>query len=134
MKLTEAARGVFVISATPFREDGALDLESTDRLVEFYLERRVHGLTILGLMGEAPRLMPDEATAFVARVLARVNHRVPVIVGVSNPGLAAMKTLAHRSMELGAAGVMVAPMAGLRGEEAVERLTPPAATVSSPCT
>jgi 4-hydroxy-tetrahydrodipicolinate synthase len=121
VKLTEAARGVFVISATPFRDDGALDLESTDRLVDFYLERRVHGLTILGLMGEAPRLMPDEATTFVARVLRGVNGRVPVVVGVSNPGLAAMKALAHRSMELGAAGVMVAPMAGLRGEEAVER-------------
>jgi 4-hydroxy-tetrahydrodipicolinate synthase len=121
MTLTEAARGVFVIAATPFGDDGALDLESTDRLVDFYLERRVHGLTILGLMGEAPKLMPDEAASVVARVLTRVHGRVPVIVGVSNPGLAAMKTLAHRAMDLGAAGVMVAPMAGLKGDEAVER-------------
>jgi 4-hydroxy-tetrahydrodipicolinate synthase len=121
VKLTEAARGVFVISATPFQDDGALDLETTDRLIDFYLERRAHGLTILGLMGEAPKLMPEEAAAFVARVLHRVHGRVPVIVGVSNPGLTAMKTLAHRSMDLGAAGVMVAPTAGLRGDEAVER-------------
>jgi 4-hydroxy-tetrahydrodipicolinate synthase len=121
MTLTEGARGVFVIAATPFGDDGALDLESTDRLVDFYLERRVHGLTILGLMGEAPKLMPDEATSVVARVLTRVHGRVPVIVGVSNPGLTAMKTLAHRAMDLGAAGVMVAPMAGLKGDEAVER-------------
>src|SRR5690348_668097 len=121
MKLTADARGVFVISATPFRDDGALDLESVDRLIDFYLERRAHGLTILGLMGEAPKLMPDEATAFVARVLRAVSGRVPVAVGVSNPGLAALTTLAHRSMDLGAAGVMVAPTAGLKGEEAVER-------------
>ncbi len=121
MKLTADARGVFVISATPFGDDGVLDLESTDRLIDFYLERRAHGLTILGLMGEAPKLMPEEAAAFVARVLRRVNGRVPVIVGVSNPGLTAMKTLAHRSMDLGAAGVMVAPTTGLKGDEAVER-------------
>jgi 4-hydroxy-tetrahydrodipicolinate synthase len=121
MKLTADARGVFVIAATPFRDDGALDLESVDGLIDFYLERRVHGLTILGLMGEAPKLMPDEATAFVARVLRAVNGRVPVVVGVSNPGLAALTTLAHRSMDLGAAGAMVAPTAGLKGEEAVER-------------
>ena len=121
MKLTADARGVFVISATPFHDDGALDLESTDRLIDFYLERRAHGLTILGLMGEAPKLMPEEAATFVARVLRRVNGRVPVVVGVSNPGLTAMKTLAHRSMDLGAAGVMVAPTAGLKGDEAVER-------------
>jgi 4-hydroxy-tetrahydrodipicolinate synthase len=121
VKLTADARGVYVISATPFHDDGALDPESTDRLIDFYLERRAHGLTILGLMGEAPKLMPEEAAAFVARVLRRVNGRVPVVVGVSNPGLTAMKTLAHRSMDLGAAGVMVAPTTGLKGDEAVER-------------
>jgi 4-hydroxy-tetrahydrodipicolinate synthase len=119
--LTEGARGVFVIAATPFRDDGALDLESADRLVDFYLERRVHGLTLLGLMGEAPRLTADEAVSVVARMLKRVNGRVPVVVGVSNPGLASMTALAHRAMALGAAGVMVAPVAGLRGEEAAER-------------
>ena len=33
--LNETARGVFIISATPFAEDGALDLASADRLVDF---------------------------------------------------------------------------------------------------
>lgn len=119
-RLTEQARGVYVISATPFAEDGALDLASTDRLVDFYLERGVHGLTILGLMGEASKLTPDEATRFVAQVARRVNGRVPVVVGVSNPGLANLAALAHRVMDLGAAGVMVAPIPGLKGDEAVE--------------
>ena len=31
-------KGVFVIAATPFADDGALDLNSTDRLVDFYLD------------------------------------------------------------------------------------------------
>src|SRR5439155_210527 len=52
-RLDETARGVFPISATPFSPDGALDLESLDRLVDFYLARRVHGLTLLGITGEA---------------------------------------------------------------------------------
>ena len=43
MRLDESAKGVFIISATPFAEEGALDLESTDRLVEFYLEKGVQG-------------------------------------------------------------------------------------------
>ena len=48
--------GVFIISATPFAEDGSIDLASTDRLVEFYIGHGVSGITILGMMGEAPKL------------------------------------------------------------------------------
>ena len=120
MRLDETSRGIFVISATPFRDDGALDLESVDPLVDFYLGHRVHGLTILGLMGEAPKLTLDESVAFVTRVLARVAGRVPVVVGASSPGLRPMKALTERVMDLGAAGVMIAPAHGLRGDEAVE--------------
>ena len=70
MRLAESARGVFVIAATPFTADGALDLASVDRLVDFYLGRRVHGLTLLGLMGEAQKLTADESLRVVRRVLA----------------------------------------------------------------
>ncbi|MEM9208420.1 MAG: dihydrodipicolinate synthase family protein, partial [Pseudomonadota bacterium] len=112
-KLDESASGVFIISATPFDDTGALDLDSADRMVEFYLEKGVSGITILGVMGEAPKLAPDESEVFLTRVLQRTDGRVPVIVGVSNPGLDNLVRLATVSMAQGAAGVMVAPPAGL---------------------
>lgn len=115
-RLDEQASGVFIISATPFREDGALDLDSADRLTEFYIEKGVTGITILGMMGEAQKLAPDEADRFMQRVLRRVNGRVPVVVGVSNAGLDNLTRLAGSAMEHGAAGVMVAPLAGLGTE------------------
>ncbi|MDH4107831.1 MAG: dihydrodipicolinate synthase family protein [Gammaproteobacteria bacterium] len=118
-RLDETASGVYIISATPFREDGSLDLDSADRLVEFYIEKDVTGITVLGMMGEAPKLAPDEAEKFLARVLRRAGDRLPVIVGVSNAGLDNLVRLAKSSMDQGAAGVMVAPIANLGTEEKV---------------
>lgn len=101
-------RGVYVIAATPFSEDGALDLASADRMVDFYMGTGVNGMTILGVLGEAPKLAPEEALEFARRTISRA--RVPVIVGVSAPGLDAMRRLAHEAMAMGAAGVMVQPL------------------------
>lgn len=117
--LNEAARGVYVIAVTPFMENGALDLESADRMVDFYLEKGATGLTLLGMMGEAPKLTADESRILVRRVLARTAGRVPIVVGVSGPGLAAMGELTKAVMDDGAAGVMVAPPAGLRTDDQI---------------
>ena len=116
MRIDRNSRGVFVIAATPFAEDGAPDGASTDRMVDFYLDAGATGLTILGIMGEAPKMAPDESLAFARRVLDRVDGRVPVVVGVSGPGLDNMARLAGTVMAAGAAGVMVAPMPGLGTE------------------
>jgi 4-hydroxy-tetrahydrodipicolinate synthase len=118
-RLDERVRGVFPIATTPFASDGALDLDSVDRLIDFYLGRRVHGLTLLGIMGEAPKLTPAESRAVVRRALARVAGRVPVVVGVSNANLQALAGLANDSMAAGAAGVMVAPPPGIAGDNAL---------------
>jgi len=115
--LTSDARGVYVISATPFADDGGLDFASTDRLVDFYAEAGAAGITILGIMGEAPRLDHEEALAFARRVIARAG--LPVVVGVSAPGFAAMRALARSTMEAGAAGVMIAPPSSLRTDDQI---------------
>ncbi|MFN3292250.1 MAG: dihydrodipicolinate synthase family protein, partial [Gemmobacter sp.] len=118
-RLTTSAAGVFVIAATPFLPDGALDYDSLDRMTEFYLEAGATGLTILGIMGEAPKLTAAESQAVVARVLARVAGRVPVVVGVSSPGFAAMTELSAAAMDAGAAGVMIAPPGSLRTDDQI---------------
>ena len=118
-RLNESARGVFVISATPFTEEGALDLDSTDRLMEFYLGHGVDGVTLLGIMGEAPKLTGEESLAFVGRALKRLQGRIPAVIGVSQPGLRPLAAFARQVMDLGAAGVMVAPTPGLRGDRQV---------------
>lgn len=112
-------RGVYIIAATPFTATGEVDDDSTDRLVDFYLEHGVDGITILGIMGEANKLTEAEACAFASRVLRRVDGRVPVIVGVSGAGIDNLRRLAVFAMENGAAGVMVAPTPGPAVEDRI---------------
>lgn len=109
-------RGVYIIAQTPFAEDGALDLPSIDTLVDFYLQHGADGMTVLGVSGEGGKLGAEEALSVASRFIARAGPR-PVIVGVSNPSLAALAELTAKVMDRGAAGVMIAPPGGLRTEE-----------------
>ena len=118
-RLTESAKGVYVIAVTPFHDDGAIDMESCDRMVDFYLDAGATGLTVLGMMGEAPKLTVEESRAIVRRILARVNGRVPVVAGVSAPGFAQVETLTSMVMDDGASGVMIAPPSALRTDDQI---------------
>lgn len=113
------AKGVYLITVTPFTDSGALDLSSTDRMIDFCLETGVSGLTVLGIMGEATKLTAEESRTFVRQVLARVGGRVPVVVGASAPGFAPMRELTNSVMAIGAAGVMVAPPATVRTDDQI---------------
>ena len=117
--LDTSATGVYLITVTPFTDSGALDVASTDRMVDFCLDCGVTGLTVLGIMGEATKLTAEESTTFVRRVLARVAGRVPVVVGASAPGFAPMRELTESVMALGASGVMVAPPSTLRSDDQI---------------
>ncbi|WP_174503519.1 dihydrodipicolinate synthase family protein [Acidiphilium sp. C61] len=117
MKLDHTARGVFPIAPTPFLPDGAIDTTSIDSMCDFYSSAGATGITILGIMGEAPKLDSDEALAISRQVIGRM--RVPVIVGVSAPGFAAMRNLACAVMDAGAAGVMIAPPPSLRTDDQI---------------
>jgi 4-hydroxy-tetrahydrodipicolinate synthase len=116
--LTVDAKGVFPIAPTPFLADGGIDAASVDRMIDHYVAAGADGCTILGIMGEAPKLDHDEAIGFVARCVARA-PKLPFIVGVSAPGFAAMRALSHAAMAKGAAGVMIAPPPSLRTDDQI---------------
>ena len=117
MKLPADARGVYVIAPTPFHPDGRIDDASIDRMTDFFVKSGVTGITVLGQLGEAPKMEHAESVAIVKRVIGRV--KVPVVVGVSAPGFAAMRALSRDVMDLGAAGVMIAPPNTLRTDDAI---------------
>lgn len=118
MKLTHEAAGTFAIAPTPFHEDGRIDEASLDRLADFYTEVGCNGVTVLGIMGEAPKLDGAEAEAIVKRFIRRAD-KLQIVVGVSAPGFAAMRALARASMDAGAAAVMIAPTPNLRTDDQI---------------
>ena len=118
MKLTPSTSGTFAIAPTPFFEDGRIDGASIDRMTDFYLETGCTGVTVLGIMGEAPKLEPQEALDIATRMIKRAAG-APIIVGVSAPGFAAMRSLARSVMDAGAAGVMIAPVPSLRTDDQI---------------
>jgi 4-hydroxy-tetrahydrodipicolinate synthase len=117
-KLTAKAAGTFAIAPTPFHEDGRIDHASIDRLTDFYAEVGCNGVTVLGILGEAPKLDAAEAEEVAVRFVKRATN-MQVIVGVSAPGFAAMRSLAKATMDAGAAGVMIAPPPSLRTDDQI---------------
>lgn len=110
------AKGLYVVAQTPFTQGGAIDLQSVDTLCDFYLKHGAQGLTVLGVAGEAGKLSLEESVAVAGRYIKRAQGK-PVVVGVSNPGIAQLRELTARVMDLGAAGVMITPPSGMRTEE-----------------
>ncbi len=118
MRLDSSAAGVFPISPTPFLPDGAIDWASAEKLFAHYDAIGSDGVTVLGIMGEAPKLEPGEALQLLKLAVKHLAGK-PVIVGVSAPGLAAMRSLAREAMQAGAAGVMIAPPNTLRTDDQI---------------
>jgi 4-hydroxy-tetrahydrodipicolinate synthase len=103
-------QGVYPILATPFREDGSLDLESFDRLIRFMADIGVEGVTILGVLGESNRLLDREREELIKTAVNAAGD-MPVIVGTSYSGTLAARGLSQMAEDLGADGVMVTPQA-----------------------
>ena len=123
-KLTEQAKGVFIIAATPFTDEGALDLGSVDSLTDFYLGCGVTGFTLLGIMGEAPKLTAEESLSVVDRVVRRAQGR-QIIVGVSHAGLENVRRLTPRGHGRGRFGRHGGAAAGPEGRRRASTITSP---------
>jgi 4-hydroxy-tetrahydrodipicolinate synthase len=101
--------GVYTVVPTPFDDDGAVDVVSLERLVDFIAASGVEGVLVLGVMGEAPKLLPDERRAVVEASVAAAAGRGSVIVGVTHPSVHGARTLAAAAEKGGAHAVLLAP-------------------------
>lgn len=103
-------KGIFSVCPTPFAEDGELDLPSLVRLVNFYKQVGVHGLAILGVMGELHKLTSFERRRVIETVVASAKGKLLIWVGVRAMGTAMAIEQAKSAEDLGADAVFVAPL------------------------
>ena len=113
-------KGVIAIATTPFDENNHIDYESVESLADYYLESGVSGVTILGVMGEAHKLNIDEQKTLIKKYNDKLKDKVPVIVGVSNPGIDNLELLSKFSMDAGASGVMISGNNGLKNDDQIK--------------
>mgnify|MGYP001042395252 FL=1 len=106
-----ALHGVNPIVPTPFTDAGEVDVASLRRLVDFQAAAGVHGIAILGFLGEAHKLSGAERRVVVETVVEQTAGRFPVWVGVRALGTAGAIEQAREAEELGASAVFVAPIA-----------------------
>jgi 2-keto-3-deoxy-L-arabinonate dehydratase len=107
--MTRPYKGVFPVVPTTFTDDGALDLASQKRCVDFMIDAGSNGLCILANFSEQFVLADDERELLTRTILEHVAGRVPVIVTTTHFSSAVCAARSARAQAQGAAMVMVMP-------------------------
>ncbi len=101
--------GVFPAATTQFTPDLQVDLPATQKVQQALLRDGVHGLVLMGTVGEGNSLSAEEKRSVLAAAVEVSGGKTPVIAGVSEFTTAAAARFARDAEKLGAAGLMVLP-------------------------
>jgi 4-hydroxy-tetrahydrodipicolinate synthase len=101
--------GIYPALTTQFHEDDSLDIAATRRHVEALLEAGVHGLVMLGTLGEGTSLTTAEKIAVLDATVKTSAGRVPVLAGIAELTTSAACDLAAAAERIGVEGLMVLP-------------------------
>jgi 4-hydroxy-tetrahydrodipicolinate synthase len=102
-------KGVFPALTTKFDANFALDLPAMGEHLEFQLEAGVHGVILLGSLGENPALSMQEKVEVVRFIAEQANGRVPVVACVAESGTREALQFVAAAEQAGADGFMVLP-------------------------
>ncbi len=109
MKETKILRGIYSILGTCFKEDESIDYESQDKLIDYCIDKGLHGLVTLANASEGHLMSDDEKKELTAFVINKVNGRVPVVVTVNHPSSYCAAEMAKYAEDKGADAVMCMP-------------------------
>lgn len=99
--------GAGVAIVTPFKEDGSVDYNSLDELIDFHCENGTDSIVICGTSGEAATLTEREHMECVKFTVERTKGRIPVIAGTGSNCTATAMELSAEAASYGVDGVLV---------------------------
>jgi len=99
--------GSITALVTPFTDQGSVDYEALDRLVDFQLENGTDGLAVIGTTGESATMNREEIIAVMSRVIGRVAGRIPIMAGTGTAGTAHTMEQTLTAAEVGAQAALV---------------------------
>jgi 4-hydroxy-tetrahydrodipicolinate synthase len=100
-------KGAITPLVTPFHPDGALDLDSVGRLVDWQLERGSHAISVGGSTGEPTSQTVAERIQVMRAAAAAIDGRVPFLPGTGTARLDETFELTAEAKALGAAAALV---------------------------
>jgi 1-pyrroline-4-hydroxy-2-carboxylate deaminase len=102
-------RGVFPAAVTHFKPDQSLDLPATLKHLDCMIREGIHGLIMLGTVGENCSLEPAEKLEVLKATVDHVAGRVPVLTGVAEARTANACAFAEKAQRIGINGLMLLP-------------------------
>jgi 4-hydroxy-tetrahydrodipicolinate synthase len=107
--MSQLWHGVFPAIPTQLREDLSIDVDATMRHLDHLIETGVHGMVLLGTIGENTSCSAAEKRLLLRAAVDTTAGRVPLLTGVAEFTTAEACRYAADAAELGADGLMVLP-------------------------
>lgn len=102
-------KGVYPAVTTKFKEDFSVDFDAMAKHLEFQLDAGVHGIIILGSLGENPALDMQEKLQLTEFFIEKINGRVPLLACIAESDTRQACHFARRAEQLGIDGFMLLP-------------------------
>ena len=102
-------KGVYAAACTQFKADQSLDVPATLKHLDAMIDAGVHGMVMLGTVGENCSLEYQEKLEVLKQTVKHVSGRVPVLTGVAEYTTALGCRFANDAAKLGVDGLMVLP-------------------------
>ncbi|ANB59088.1 4-hydroxy-tetrahydrodipicolinate synthase [Anoxybacillus sp. B7M1] len=100
-------RGSIAPIITPFNEDGSIDFETLEQLINWHIESGSHAISVTGTTGEPSSLTLEERVQVMKAAVKAVNGRVPFVPGTGSTNHAETLYLTKIAQEIGADAALV---------------------------
>lgn len=122
MLLRKKFRGTGIAIVTPFNEDGSIDWESFQKVIDFQIAGKVEYLVVLGTTGESATIHGNEKQEVFRFVQETAAGRVPLVAGIGgNDTREVLEGFAHFDLKGYDAILSVAPYYNKPSQEGIFR-------------